>query len=105
VAFEVPPGNRYLMDFYTLPAWRGRGIYPRLLQAILARESAEAKRFWILHHRGNVASARGIEKAGFGRVAEIHFVAGGGLGLVALGPGERSGSGARLLGLPIAQTG
>jgi GNAT superfamily N-acetyltransferase len=99
ISFAVPPGHRYLMDFATLPAWRGRGIYPRLLQAILARESADAGQFWILHQRDNRASARGIEKAGFVRVAEIWFLARGGLCLVGSGAaGER---GARLLGLPI----
>jgi GNAT superfamily N-acetyltransferase len=110
IAFDVPPDNRYLFDFATLPAWRGRGIYPRLLQAILARESGTAERFWILHHRENRASARGIEKAGFGRVAEIWFLDRGGLGLVGCAPAgpptagaERTMAGADLLGLPSIQ--
>src|SRR5690349_10043521 len=30
VQFTLPRGDRYLWDFKTLPAWRGRGIYPRL---------------------------------------------------------------------------
>ena len=104
VTFDVPSGNRYLMDFATLHEWRGRGIYPRLLQAILTLESAGVERFWVLHHRENRASARGIEKAGLGRVAEIWFLAEGGLGLVGSGPDERVGAGARLLGLPIVGT-
>src|SRR5262249_35635739 len=48
--------------------WRGLGIYPRLLQAILAREAGEAQRFWIGHVRENRASGRGIVKAGFGTI-------------------------------------
>jgi GNAT superfamily N-acetyltransferase len=103
VTFDVPPGNRYLVDFATLPEWRGRGIYPRLLQAILTLESAGVERFWVLHHRENRASARGIAKAGFSRVAEIWFLDQGGLGLVGSGTDERVVAGARLLDLPIAR--
>lgn len=57
--------DRSLWDFTTLPAWRGQGIYPRLLQAILRTESVEAERFWIGHTLENIASRRGILKAGF----------------------------------------
>jgi GNAT superfamily N-acetyltransferase len=103
VAFDVPPGNRYLMDFATLPAWRGRGIYPYLLQSVLAREAAD--RFWILHHRDNVASARGIGKAGFRMAAQIHFLDRGGLGLIAAESPGRALAGAKLLGLPIGENG
>ena len=101
VSFVVSPGNRYLMDFATLPAWRGRGIYPRLLRAILDRERIDAECFWILHHRDNAASARGIEKAGFANVAEIHFLEGGGLGILPLQDTNRALAGAQLLGLPV----
>ena len=101
VSFIVPLGNRYLMDFATLPAWHGRGIYPRLLQAILDQECSDAERFWILHHRDNVASARGIQKAGFAHVAEIHFLETGGLGIVPLENSDRALAGAHLLGLPV----
>ncbi|MCL4303911.1 MAG: GNAT family N-acetyltransferase [Anaerolineae bacterium] len=57
--------DRSLWDFATLPAWRGQGIYPRLLQAILHAEVAETERFWIGHTLENRASRRGILKAGF----------------------------------------
>jgi hypothetical protein len=104
VSFVVPPSSRYLMDFATLPEWRGRGVYPRLLQSILIQESATAEQFWVLHHRENRASARGIAKAGFFLAAEIWFLDGGGLGLLGSGPDERVVAGARLLGLPIVGT-
>src|SRR5215207_8863437 len=39
-SFELPAGNAYLWDFVTLPAWRGRGVYPHLLQAILKAEAS-----------------------------------------------------------------
>ncbi|MCB0034625.1 MAG: GNAT family N-acetyltransferase, partial [Anaerolineales bacterium] len=58
-------GDRYLWDFVTLPAFRGRGVYPHLLQAILRAELAQAERFWIGHQGQNEASKRGIMKAGF----------------------------------------
>jgi GNAT superfamily N-acetyltransferase len=64
---EWPLGadDRSLWDFTTLPAWRGQGVYPRLLQAILQAEVAEAERFWIGHTLENMSSRRGILKAGF----------------------------------------
>ena len=45
--FTIPEGERYLWNFVTLPSHRGLGIYPRLLQAIVAEESRQAARFWI----------------------------------------------------------
>jgi GNAT superfamily N-acetyltransferase len=54
-----------LWDFVTLPAYRGRGVYPHLLQAIIRAELAHTERFWIGHQGQNVASQRGIQKAGF----------------------------------------
>jgi RimJ/RimL family protein N-acetyltransferase len=66
----LPPGNRYLWGFVTAPDWRGRGIYPRLLQAILAGDS-DGDRFWIGHEPGNDASARGIHRAGFSPIGEV----------------------------------
>ncbi len=64
----LPPDARWLWDFATLPEWRGRGIYPRLLQAILMLET-DARQFWIGHVGGNEASRRGILKAGFRHVS------------------------------------
>ena len=61
----IPPDERYLWDFVTLPAYRGRGIYPLLLQDVLRRQAAVADGFWIGHEPSNVASRRGILKAGF----------------------------------------
>ncbi len=61
----LTPSDRALWDFVTFEAWRGRGIYPLLLQAILRTEQSEAERFWIGHRADNDASKRGILKAGF----------------------------------------
>jgi GNAT superfamily N-acetyltransferase len=65
IYWPIPPSSRGLWDFCTLDAWRGRGIYPHLLQAILRSEQTEAEKFWIGHRADNLASKRGIEKAGF----------------------------------------
>jgi hypothetical protein len=75
--FELPASDRYLWDFVTLPAWRGRKIYPRLLQAILSAEGGSAERFWIGHDAENLASGRGIRAAGFRLVGEGRLLPGG----------------------------
>jgi hypothetical protein len=65
--------DRYLWNFVTLKAHRGLGIYPRLLNAIVEAELAEADQFWIAYAPENHASGSGIRKAGFGIVADISF--------------------------------
>ncbi|MCX7624224.1 MAG: hypothetical protein N2Z82_10810, partial [Thermomicrobium sp.] len=100
LTFTVPERERYLWDFFTAPAWRGWGIYPRLLQAIV-RETLDADRFWIGYDAPNVASARGIAKAGFRKVVEIVRLPDGRLALRPVGPPERVTAAARLLGLPV----
>jgi hypothetical protein len=71
VAFRLEANDRYLWDFVTLPAWRGRGVYPHLLQAILRAE--EGGRFWIINAPENVASAR--RPGGDGRALPAHRLA------------------------------
>jgi len=105
LAFRVPPNDRYLYAFVTLPGWRGRGIYPYLLQTILRRESQEYQRFWIIHLLENRASRYGICKAGFRLAGAISSLAAGGYSLI---PYERdivrAHAGAALLGLPLMNT-
>lgn len=99
--FALPPGDRYLWDFVTLPAWRGQGIYPALLQACL-RERAEVERFWVGHDLENEASARGILRAGFRTVGAVYAVPGVGPVFAAgdsMSP-ERAGAAAGVLGIP-----
>lgn len=62
--FDLKEGDGYLWNFRTLENFRGKGIYPRLLQAIM-HEETEINRFWILHAPENQASENGIKKAGF----------------------------------------
>lgn len=75
IEFEIPAGNRYLWDFVTLPAQRGKGIYTRLLQEIVTVESALAGRFWIGHDLENRASGKGLTKAGFQVAGEVWMCA------------------------------
>ena len=92
--------ERYLWNFVTLPAFRGLGIYPRLLQAIVRAESADAERFWIGYAPENHASGAGIRKAGFVTAVEMSFDANSRPALRAELPTEASAA-ARVLGLPI----
>jgi GNAT superfamily N-acetyltransferase len=101
LSFTLPPGDHYLWAFATAPDWRGRGIYPRLLHAILRAEMDEAARFWIGHEPGNTASARGILKAGFTHAGDLLLLPGGRLALVPAGPLERARAGADVLGAAL----
>jgi hypothetical protein len=65
LAWPLSMRDRSLWDFVTPPAWRGRSMYPHLLQAILREEVVTAERFCIGHTLENTASQRGIVKAGF----------------------------------------
>ena len=97
-AFTIPDGERYLWNFVTLPAFRGMGIYPRLLQAIVRAESRDAERFWIGYAPENHASGSGIAKAGFHALAEMSFDANGRPALRSLLPGGATLA-SRVLGL------
>jgi ribosomal protein S18 acetylase RimI-like enzyme len=71
--FGIPRGERYLWNFVTLEQYRGLGIYPRLVDAIVRAESREAEQFWIAYAPENHASGLGIRKAGFTALAELSF--------------------------------
>jgi RimJ/RimL family protein N-acetyltransferase len=101
LAFTLPARERYLWDFATLPAWQGRGLYPRLLQAILASEVAEADRLWIIHAPENLPSGAGMSKAGFEPVGTLSFDASGRVSLRPTGEYERAAAGAQLLGVSL----
>jgi GNAT superfamily N-acetyltransferase len=100
VDFALPDGDRYLWDFVTLPAYRGQGIYPHMLQGIIRVELDGAERFWIGHDLDNVASTRGIEKAGLPVIGEV-WVRDGSPVYVGCEPRVRSEMATRLLQLPF----
>lgn len=103
--FRLPPLHRYLWDFATLPAYRGQGIYPHLLQEILMREVGLGYYFWIIRAPENLASGSGIRKAGFKAVGRLSLMENGRTALALTGSLERAESGASLLGVPIVETG
>lgn len=100
LSFTLPPQNRYLWGFVTAPHRRGLGLYPRLLQAAL-RAAGEGARCWIGHEPHNVASARGIMKAGFHPVGDVFRTQAGEFILVPTGPIERARAGAAILGATL----
>jgi RimJ/RimL family protein N-acetyltransferase len=75
--FTPAPGDAWLYDFATLAAYRGRRYYPALLRFI-ARDLADAgfRRAWIGTAPGNVASQRGILRAGFRPVVAVRLDSG-----------------------------
>lgn len=99
ITASLPPGNRYLWDFVTLPAWRGQGVYPVLIQAML-RDDTDADRFWVGHDAPNVASGRGITKAGFKKVGEVYVVESIPV-YVSAEPDDRAREAASILRLPV----
>ncbi|MGE3572452.1 MAG: GNAT family N-acetyltransferase [Dehalococcoidia bacterium] len=101
LSFRIPAGNRYLWDFATLPAFRGRGLYPSLLAEIARRECPPATRLWIIHAPENLPSGIGITRAGFASVAELSFDSGGRPALKSLGNNHRAAAAAELIGLPL----
>jgi ribosomal protein S18 acetylase RimI-like enzyme len=65
-------GEAYIWDCRTLPAFRRRGLYSALLAYILADlEKDGLCRAWIGADLDNVASQRGIARAGFRPVADM----------------------------------
>ena len=101
ISRPIPPGNRYLWDFFTPPPWRGHGIYPQLLQAIVARD-AHADRFWLGHDLDNAASARGIAKSGFCEAGVLYRRQNGMFVLVPSQPLHRAAAAASLFGVAVA---
>jgi GNAT superfamily N-acetyltransferase len=98
-SFAVPDGDRYLWNFVTLAAHRGKGIYPRLLDAIVRAESRDAERFWVAYAPENHASGAGIRKAGFVTVAELSFDSSGRPAIQSMVSGGGLAA-SRVLGLP-----
>jgi GNAT superfamily N-acetyltransferase len=69
----LPEGHRYLWNFRTLAPFRGRGLYPYLLQWIIRFERSKSERFWIIHAPENRASRQGIIKAGFEYAGQLYL--------------------------------
>ena len=66
------PGEAYIWDCATLPAYRQKGLYSALLGFISHELAAQGlRRAWIGADLDNVASQRGIARARFQRVADL----------------------------------
>ena len=100
LSFTLPPHNSYLWDFQTLPEWRGRGIYPHFLQAILRQEMHLVERFWIFYKPGEIAAEKSIRKAGFLFLGELALTEGHVSGFTLFNKSERAYTGANILNLP-----
>ncbi len=65
-------GEAYIWDCATLPAFRRQGLYSALLAYTLKELRAQPLcRVWIGANLDNLASQRGIARAGFHRVADL----------------------------------
>jgi RimJ/RimL family protein N-acetyltransferase len=63
---RLAAGEACIANCVTLPAFRGRGVYPALLQALLTRLRDEGYlRCYMYVEVENLASQRGVGKAGF----------------------------------------
>jgi len=69
---KLRDGEAEITACLTLPEFRGRGIYPYAIRAI-AREAGELgiRRLYMKTKTDNLASQRGIEKAGFERYGQV----------------------------------
>jgi ribosomal protein S18 acetylase RimI-like enzyme len=66
------PGEAYIWDCVTLPAFRRNGLYSALLSYIAAQLRQEGlRRVWIGTDQDNLPSQRGIARAGFRHVADL----------------------------------
>lgn len=56
---------------YTYPEYRGKGIYPAVLQEICSHVGSQSTTFYMIVNEDNLSSIKGIEKAGFRRCGTI----------------------------------
>jgi GNAT superfamily N-acetyltransferase len=99
--FTLPTQELYLWDFKTFPDYRGRGIYPHFLQALLRQHEQTAKRFWIMYKPDNAAARSSIIKAGFHIIGDFTIADGHITGLVIFEPCEYADAAAEIFKLPI----
>jgi RimJ/RimL family protein N-acetyltransferase len=72
LSIRLQPGEAYIWDCGTPPAYRGQRLYPALLSSIITGLRAMGlRRVWIGADADNVASQRGMELAGFRPIADF----------------------------------
>ncbi len=73
---HLAPGEAYIWNCATLPAYRGQRLYPALLGYIVRELHSEGlRRVWIGADSDNLASQKGMILAGFQPVADIFMPA------------------------------
>lgn len=66
------PGEAYIWDCATLPAYRGQRLYPALLTCMQRElQDAGCRRIWIGMDADNLPSRAGVARAGFQHVVDI----------------------------------
>ena len=73
---EIYPrrGEIYLYDAFTFPEYRGQNLYPAILNRILTHScQKELQRALIFVLDDNVASIRGVQKAGFREFQRVTY--------------------------------
>jgi hypothetical protein len=69
---KLVPGEAYIWDCFTVPAFRHYHLYSALLTYIIAElRSEQLCRAWIGADLDNIASQRGIARAGFHHIADL----------------------------------
>jgi ribosomal protein S18 acetylase RimI-like enzyme len=73
LTLRLRPGEAYLWDCATLPAYRRQGLYTALLAySLAALRDMGLRSVWIGADLDNIASHVGIERAGFVPVADLY---------------------------------
>jgi ribosomal protein S18 acetylase RimI-like enzyme len=74
IRLQLEPGEAYIWDCATLPAFRRRHFYTALLNHMLQTLQVEGLcRVWIGADADNTISLRGIARTGFVWVSELYF--------------------------------
>ena len=63
----IPEGGYEIGPCYTIVNERGKGLYPNLLRHII--NGNKDKDMYMIVHKNNIASIKGVEKAGFVKFA------------------------------------
>lgn len=74
---ELPHGESWLYNAFTVSHYRNRGLYSHLLEHVVSVLSEAGGRLaWIDAERHNLASIRGILRAGFHEVGRVDRASG-----------------------------
>ena len=98
---EVRPAlsECYMHEGFVTPDARGKNIWPAMLEDLGRRMAArDVHTAWTMVHRANVASARGVHKVAYARVADVIYARIGPFHRLVVRPPDAEAQ--RLLGLP-----